>query len=77
MPDWLAAPIRGLTFLFLWALVVAWAISAPIIGILAASFLLLHPAQRILVPISIIVTIYVTVRGARLLIQLGERALYG
>ncbi|MGI8914196.1 MAG: hypothetical protein ACR2JY_10535 [Chloroflexota bacterium] len=75
MPDWLSAPVRGMTYLFLWTLVVAWSISAPIIGILIASNLLMHPAQRIFVPLSIIATIYVTLRGARLLLHLSDRAL--
>jgi hypothetical protein len=75
VPDWLTAPLRGVTFLFLWTTVVAWSICAPIIGLLVASNLLSHPAQRILVPLSIIATIYVTLRGARLLIRLSDRAL--
>lgn len=75
MPDWLTAPLRGMTFLFLWTMVVAWSISAPIIGILIASNLLSHPAERIFVPLSIIATIYVTFRGAKLLIYLSDRAL--
>ena len=75
MPDWLTAPMRGLTYLFLWGLVVIWVIAAPVTGILVASNLLLHPAERILVPLSIIATIYGTLRGARLLIWLGDRAL--
>jgi hypothetical protein len=75
MPDWLSAPLRGLTYLFLWALVVVWVIAAPVTGILVASNLLLHPTQRILIPLSIIATIYITLRGARLLIALGDRAL--
>ncbi len=75
MPDWLTAPIRGLSFLFLWMLVVAWSIGAPIGGILIASAFLLHPSQRILVPLALLATIYVTVRVARLLIRLGDRTL--
>jgi len=43
MPDWLSAPLRGLTYLFLWALVVVWVIAAPVTGILVASNLLLAP----------------------------------
>ena len=75
MPNWLSAPLRGLTYLFLWALVVAWSIAAPVTGILLASYLLQHPSERILLPLSIIATIYLTLRGARLLIHLGDRAL--
>ena len=75
MPDWLSAPLRGLAYLFLWGTVVGWSIGAPIAGILLASYLLLHPAQRILVPLAIFATVYVTYRGARLLIRLSDRAL--
>lgn len=77
MPDWLSAPMRGLAYLFLWATIVGWSIGAPVAGILLASYLLLHPAERILVPLAIIATIYVTLRGARLLIWLSDRALNG
>lgn len=75
MPDWITAPARGLSFLFLWMLVIAWSIGAPIGGILLASVFLLHPSQRILVPLSLLATIYLTVRVARWLLRLGERAL--
>lgn len=76
IPDWLAAPLRGLTCIGVWALVIAWCIGAPVVGILAASYLLAHPPQRILVPLSIIATIYVTLRVARALIRLSDAILF-
>lgn len=77
MPEWLSGPLRGVSFLALWTLVVVWSIAAPVIGILSASYFLQHPTERIFVPLAIIVTIYLTVRGARLLMWLAERAMQG
>lgn len=77
MPDWLSAPIRGMTYLFLWTAVIGWSIAAPIIGILISINLLQHPPERILVPLSLIVTVYITLRVARLLIYLSDLALNG
>ncbi|GEM_PF-3107467 len=75
MPEWMSSPARGMTYLFVWGLVVVWSICAPIVGILIAASLLQHPAERIFVPLSIIATIYLTVRGARGLVWLADRAL--
>ncbi|MCL4541798.1 MAG: hypothetical protein M1396_05620 [Chloroflexi bacterium] len=43
----------------------------------ACVFLLAHPAQRIFIPLSLIVTIWITIKGARLLQCLGDDALGG
>jgi hypothetical protein len=77
VPDWLSAPLRGMTYLFLWTAVIGWSIAAPIIGIFIAINLLQNPPERILVPLSLIATIYITLRGARLLIYLSDLALNG
>lgn len=77
MPDWMSAPLRGMTYLFIWTTVIGWSIGAPIIGLLISINMLQNPPERILVPLAIIATIYITLRGARLLISLSERALNG
>ncbi|MCL5946816.1 MAG: hypothetical protein M1298_02185 [Chloroflexi bacterium] len=69
--------LRGILYIALWALLVAWCIGAPVVGILIASFLLAHPAQRIFIPLSLIVTIWITIKGAQLLQRLGDYALGG
>lgn len=66
-----------MTYLFLWTTVIGWCITAPIIGILISINLLRNPPERILVPLSLIITIFVTTRGARLLIYLSDLALNG
>lgn len=76
MPDWFAGPLRGLTGIVVWGVVVLWCIGAPVLGLLAASYLLANPPQRILVPLAIIATIYVTQRVARALIRLGDAVLF-
>ena len=77
MPEWVSGPLRGVSFLALWTLVIIWSIAAPIAGILFASYFLQHPAERIFVPLALILTIYLTIRGARLLLALAERAMQG
>ena len=77
MPDWIAAPARGLSFMALWALIIGWCIGAPVFGLLLSSYLLLHPAQRIFVPLAVIATIYITMRVARALVRLGDSSLEG
>ncbi|MCL4509275.1 MAG: hypothetical protein M1296_07095 [Chloroflexi bacterium] len=77
MPDAITGFLRGLVYIIMWALMIVWCIGAPVIGILLSSYLLQHPAQRILIPLSLIVTVFVTIKGAQLLLFVGERALEG